>query len=154
MLYVHVHSAYPCPSCIPMYSIWSMVVSMLHVYVYVHVAYLCACECCMYIYIVMPECWIVRHSVSPVPEWTELTMPVQVRYWTKLTQSGFFLVRYRTKILDTGMLMLALVFSMPMPSYDHHPRESGQISGKSLLNRRVQYRPCPYPSFLSIFCKW
>ncbi len=30
-------------------------------------------------------------------------MPEQVRYRTKLTQSGNFLVRYRTKILDAGM---------------------------------------------------
>jgi hypothetical protein len=33
-------------------------------------------------------------------------------------QSGIFLVRYRTKILDAGMPMPALVFSMPMPSYE------------------------------------
>jgi hypothetical protein len=44
-------------------------------------------------------------------------MPEQVQYWTKLTQSGIILVRYRTKILDAGMPMLALVSSMPMPSY-------------------------------------
>ncbi len=44
-------------------------------------------------------------------------MPKPVRYRTKLTQSGIFLVRYRTKIRDAGMPMLALVSSMPMPSY-------------------------------------
>ncbi len=42
----------------------------------------------------------------------------QVRYWTKLTQSGIFLVRYRTKIQDAGMPMPVLVSSMPMPSYE------------------------------------
>ncbi len=61
--------------------------------------------------------WIVRHPISPVPEWTELTMPWQVRYRTKRTQSSIFLVRYRTKILDAGMPMPPLVSSMPMPSY-------------------------------------
>jgi hypothetical protein len=44
-------------------------------------------------------------------------MPEQVRYRTKLTQSSIFLVRYQTKIRDAGMLMPALVFWMPMPSY-------------------------------------
>ncbi len=48
----------------------------------------------------------------------KLTMPEQVRYRTKLTQSGIFLVRYWTKIRDAGMPMPALVFWMPMPSYD------------------------------------
>ncbi len=36
------------------------------------------------------------------------------------TGPGIFLVRYRTKILDAGMPMLALVSSMPMPSYAVH----------------------------------
>ncbi len=49
----------------------------------------------------------------------KLMMPEQVRYQTKLTQSGIFLVRYRTKIRDAGMPTPALVFWMPMPSYDH-----------------------------------
>ncbi len=69
----------------------------------------------------MPECRTVRHPISPVPEWTELTMPGQVQYRTKLTQSGIFLVQYRTKILDAGMPMPALVSSMPMPSYAPNP---------------------------------
>jgi hypothetical protein len=47
----------------------------------------------------------------------KLTMPEQVRYRTELTQSGIFLVWYRTKIRDAGMPMPALVFWMPMPSY-------------------------------------
>ncbi len=45
-------------------------------------------------------------------------MPEQVQYRTKLTKSGIFLVRYRTKIRDARMPMQALVSSMPMPSYD------------------------------------
>ncbi len=45
-------------------------------------------------------------------------MPEQVQYRTKLTQSGIFLVQYRTKIQDARMLMPVLVSSMPMPSYD------------------------------------
>ncbi len=69
----------------------------------------------------MLECQTVRHPVSPVPDWKKLTMTEQVRYWTKLTQSGIFLVRYRTKIRDAGMLMPALVSSMPMSSYVRAP---------------------------------
>jgi hypothetical protein len=45
-------------------------------------------------------------------------MPEQVRYRTKLTQSGIILVRYQTKIRDAEMPMTAIVSSMPMPSYD------------------------------------
>jgi hypothetical protein len=110
VLRLHVHAACPCPYCTSM--------SILHVHV--HVA--SPCQCCMpmsmsmFIYIEMPECWTVRHPVSPVPDWKKLTIPEQVRYRTKLTQSGIFVVRYRTKIRDAGMPMPALVFSMPMPS--------------------------------------
>jgi hypothetical protein len=71
----------------------------------------------IYIYVEMPECRTVRHPVSPVPDWKKLTMPEQVRYRTKVTQSSMFLVRYRTEIWDARMLMPALVSSMPMPSY-------------------------------------
>ncbi len=42
------------------------------------------------------ECRTVRYPVSPLPE-KKLTMLQPVRYWTKPTQSGIFLVRYRTK---------------------------------------------------------
>ncbi len=99
-----IHAACPCPYCIP-------------------------CQCCilcqcflsmsmsMYIHVEMPECRTVRHPVSLVPDWKKLTMPEQVRYRTKVTQSGIFLVRYQTKIWDAGMPMPALVSSMPMPSY-------------------------------------
>jgi hypothetical protein len=65
----------------------------------------------------MPEYRTVQHPVSPVPDGKKLTMPEQVQYRTKLTQTGIFLVRYRTKIRDAGMPMPALVSSMPMPSY-------------------------------------
>ncbi len=54
----------------------------------------------------------------------KLTMPEQVRYRTKLIQSGIFLVRYQTKIRDAGMPMPALVFWMPMPSYAYWHCES------------------------------
>ncbi len=97
LLCVHIHAECPCPYCMSM--------SMLHVYVNIHV------------HIEMPECRTVRHPVSPVPDWKKLTMPEQVQYRTKLTQSGIFLVRYRTKSWDAGMSMPALVSSMPMPSY-------------------------------------
>jgi hypothetical protein len=42
-----------------------------------------------------------------------------VQYWTKLMQSGIFLFRYRTEIMDAGILMPALVSSMPVPSFDN-----------------------------------
>jgi hypothetical protein len=44
-------------------------------------------------------------------------MPGLVQYWTKPRQSGIFLVRYRTGIIDAEMPMPALVSTMPMPSY-------------------------------------
>jgi hypothetical protein len=40
-----------------------------------------------------------------------------VRYRTKPMKSGIFWVWYQTKILNAGMLIPALVCSMPMPSY-------------------------------------
>jgi hypothetical protein len=44
--------------------------------------------------------------------------PGPIRYRTKLAQYGIFLARYWTEIIDAGSPMLALVSSMPMPSYD------------------------------------
>ncbi len=95
----------PCPCCMFMSMLHSMLMlysmpmlhsmSMLHVHAYVHV------------HVEMPECQTVRHPVSSVLDWKKLTMPEQVRYRTKLNQSGIFLVRYRTKIRDARM---------PMPS--------------------------------------
>ncbi len=113
---MHVHCPGPC--CISK--------SILHVHVHVACSsqWCISCQCFMSmsmsidIYIEMLEkCRTVQHPVSPVPDWKKLTMPKQVRYRTKLMQSGIFLVRYRTKIRDAGMPMPALVSSMPMPSY-------------------------------------
>jgi hypothetical protein len=50
----------------------------------------------------------------------KIAMPKPVRYRTKLTQSGIFLVWCWTKIQDAGMPMPVLVSSMPMPSYASH----------------------------------
>ncbi len=91
-LCMHVHCPGPC----------RITKSILHVHV--HVAFSCQCFMSMSmsidIYIEMPECRTVWHPVSPVLDWKKLTMPKPVRYRTKLTQSGIFLVWYRTKILD------------------------------------------------------
>ncbi len=56
----------------------------------------------------MLECRTARHPVSLVPDCKKLTMPEQVRYQTKITQSGIFLVWYRTKIrnADAGVSFL------------------------------------------------
>jgi hypothetical protein len=123
MLHDQSHAACPCQCCMSM--------SILHVHVHVT----CPCQCCMpmsmsmFIYIEMRECRTVRHPVSL--DWKKLTIPEQVRYRTKLTQSGIFVVRYWTKIRDAGMPMLALVFSMPMPRYGC---EAPQISAYQLAN--------------------
>jgi hypothetical protein len=115
---VHVHAACPChcpcwPCC--------MSVSVLHVYVpvHVHAAYLH-----VYPYVQkyisrvykcrnagLPGIQSVRHRIE------KLTMPEQVRYRTKPTQSGIVWVWYRTKILDARMPMPASVCSIPIPSY-------------------------------------
>jgi hypothetical protein len=65
----------------------------------------------------MPECRTVRHPVNPVPELKKLTVPEPVWYRTKLMHSGIFLFRYQMEIMDAGILMSALVSSMPMPSF-------------------------------------
>ncbi len=52
----------------------------------------------------MPDCPASGQSGTGLKK---LTMPKPVRYWTKLTQSGIFLVRYRTKIRDARMPMPA-----------------------------------------------
>ncbi len=111
MLHYQSCAVCPCPCCMSM--------SIMHV----HVNVACPYQCCMsmsmsmYIYIEMLECQTVQHPISPVLDWKKLMMPEQVRYWTKLTQSGIFLFRYWTKIRDVGMPMPALVSSMPMSSY-------------------------------------
>jgi hypothetical protein len=80
----------------------------------------------------MPKCRTVWHPVSPVLNCKKLTMQEQVRYWTKLSQSGIISVWYWTKIQDAGMP--ALVSSMQMPSYDktspvtkHHQSQNATI---------------------------
>jgi hypothetical protein len=62
----------------------------------------------------MPDCSASDQSGTGLKK---LTMPGTVRYRTKPRQSGIFLVRYRTEIIDAGMPMPALVSSMPMPSF-------------------------------------
>jgi hypothetical protein len=66
----------------------------------------------------------------------KLTMPEQVRYRTNLTQSGIFLVWYRTKIRQAGMPMPALVFSMPMPSYANNHLLGGIYLDIRIVNCR------------------
>jgi hypothetical protein len=68
----------------------------------------------MYIYVEMPDCPASSQSSTGLKK---LTMLEQVRYQTKLTQSGIFLVWNWPKIRDAGMPMPALVSSMSMPSY-------------------------------------
>jgi hypothetical protein len=46
----------------------------------------------------------------------KLTIPELLRYWTKPTQSGIFLVRHWYELVDAKMPMPALVFLMLMPS--------------------------------------
>jgi hypothetical protein len=62
----------------------------------------------------MPTCSASNQSGTGLKK---LMMPGVVRYWTKPRQSGIFLVRYWTGIIDVGMAMPALVSSMRMPSY-------------------------------------
>ncbi len=98
MLHYQSCAVCPCPCCISM--------SIMHVHVHVT----CPCQCCMSmsIYIEMPECRTIRHPVSPVSDWKKLTMPEQIQYRTKLTQSGIFLVQNRIKIrnADAGVSFL------------------------------------------------
>jgi hypothetical protein len=76
------------------------------------------CECvfvcvfvCMFVCINagMPDCPASDQSGTGIKK---LTLPGQVRsvYRTKPRQSGIFLVRYWTEIIDAGMPMPALVF--------------------------------------------
>ncbi len=46
----------------------------------------------------------------------KLMMPGPIRYRTKQTGSGIFLVRYRIEIVDAKMTISSLVSSMLMPS--------------------------------------
>jgi hypothetical protein len=62
----------------------------------------------------MPDCPASDQSSTGMKK---LTMPGMVRYRTKPSQSGIFLVRYQTEIIDAGMPIAGLVSLMPMPSY-------------------------------------
>ncbi len=78
---------------------------------------MCICECVFVFECInagIPDCPASDQSGTRMKK---LTMLGQVWYRTKQRQSGIFLVRYRTEIIDAGMPMPALVFWMPMPSY-------------------------------------
>ncbi len=59
------------------------------------------------------ECRTVRHLVSPVPDWQEISMPEPVRYQNKKTLSGTGMLRYRTEMIP----MPAASALMSMPNY-------------------------------------
>jgi hypothetical protein len=110
MVHVHVHGACPCP-CFHSFMFLSMFMPCI--------IGVCACAtgcACSRVHINagMPGCPASNQSGTGMEK---LTMPGQVRYRTKPRQSSLFLVRYRTKIIDAGMPMPALVSWMPMPSY-------------------------------------
>ncbi len=69
-----------------------------------HIIGVCVCEC-LFVGVFVFVCINAGLSGNRIKK---LTMPGQVRYRTKPRQSGIFLVRYRTVIIDAGM---------PMPSY-------------------------------------
>ncbi len=82
---------------------------------------MCKCVCvCVFVFVfVFVSINAGISGIRTVRYWKKITkMPGQVRYRTKPRQSGIFLVRYRTVIIDAGMPMPALVSWMPMPSYD------------------------------------
>jgi hypothetical protein len=97
----------------------------------------------------LPEYRTVRHPFSPVPDWKKLTMPEPDRYRNKTTQSGIFLVRYRTEMTDTGIPMPALVFWMPMPTYafSAQPIETIQCERIGIPDANVIYSTCQSPHF-------
>jgi hypothetical protein len=47
-------------------------------------------------------------------------MLLPVRYRNKVTQSGIFLVQFWNEMTDDGMPIPALVFWMPMPTFDYY----------------------------------
>jgi hypothetical protein len=75
--------------------------------------YMCVC-----INAEMPDCLASDQSGTRMKK---QTLPGLVQIRTKPTQSGIYLVKYQTEIMDAGMPMSALVFSMPMPSYAYQP---------------------------------
>jgi hypothetical protein len=89
----------------------------INVSVHVHAAHhRCVCVCegvfvCVFVFVCinagMLDCPASNQSGTGIKK---LTMLGQVRYRTKPRQSGIFLVRYRTEIIDAGIPMPALVF--------------------------------------------
>ncbi len=78
----------------------------------VHHRSVCVCKCvfvCVFMCINarMPDCPASDQSRTGIEK---LMMPGMVRYQTKPRQSGMFLVCYRTKIIDAGLPIPALVF--------------------------------------------
>jgi hypothetical protein len=124
MLHVHVHNACPCPCCM------SMSMLLVHVNIHVHI----------YRNAGMPDCPTSSQSGTGLKK---TNMPKQVRYRTKLTLSGIFLVRYRTRIRDAGMPMPALVSLLPMPSSENlqsamdHLQFIPQFSDYFIINKKV-----------------
>jgi hypothetical protein len=122
LVHFHVHGA--CPSPCP----WCMSMSMLScprcTSMFCPVHHRCVCVCkgvfvfvCVFINAEMLDCPASDQSGTGMKK---LMMPGLVRYCTTPRQSGIFLVQYRTETTDAGMLMPALVSSMPMPSYGIH----------------------------------
>ncbi len=106
---------------------------MLHVHVNAAFRVNASCPMFMYIYREMPDCKASDQSGTGLKK---IYNDGTDRYRTKLTQSCIFLVRYRAKIRDAGMPMIALVFSMPMPSYGIHILEDQ-------LRCRSAFHGCP-----------
>jgi hypothetical protein len=145
MQHVHVHAACPCPCCMsmsaaspcPCCTSMPMTKSLVRVCVCVYVRFRVRVRggggvrvhVCVCIYAGMPDCPAFHQSGTGMKK---LTMPGPIRYRTKLTQSGIILVQYLTEFMDAGMAMSALVFSMPMPSYDNNMRKN---RFKSCLNK-------------------
>jgi hypothetical protein len=121
--HVHVHAS--CPCCTSMFlSMFSLVRVFVCMFVCVFVCmFVCVFMCvfvCVFVFVCinagMPDCPASDQSGTGLKK---LTMPGIVQYRTKPRQSGIFLARYPTEIIDAGMLMPALVSSMPMPIYGY-----------------------------------
>ncbi len=82
----------------------------IHVPVYVHAAHhrcVSVCECVsVFVFVCinagMPDCPALDQSGTGMKI---LMMPGQVRYRTKPRQSGIFLVRYRTEVIDADAVV-------------------------------------------------
>jgi hypothetical protein len=95
----------------------------------------------------MLDCPASRQSGTGLKK-TNVAETGPVPDYSKLTQSSVCLVRYRSKIWDAGMLMPALVSSMPMPSCagDEYTEESqlqaGEYTKKFRLPPVVNIQGC------------